>query len=266
MGSGRTWTAQEVDYLEESWGRTTIPRIAKKLNRSVNAVKLKAQRCGLGRHLHAGARLPFRHLLEALGHLGGEGYITQRLIKAGCPVKYQKSVDFRYRVIDIDEFWKWAEQNKRMLDFSKMEINALGKEPDWVKKKRVEDVRNYIRPHNSQWSKADDDLLRKVLPLYRYTYSDLSKRLNRSEGAIKRRIHDLGIKQRPVRMENRLWTDKETETLLRLWDKGYSYERIADELNRTALQVRGKHERILNPEISKRAYRNQREKALSKII
>lgn len=264
MGAGRTWTAEEVDYLEDSWGSVTIPGIAKKLNRSVNAVKIKAQRCGLGCHLHSGTRTTLHQLIVALGITGGDSYFTQRLIKAGCPVKHQRSVKYRYRVIDIDEFWKWAEQHKRMFDFSKMEVNALGKEPTWVNQKRIEDTRNFIRPHNSKWSKADDDLLRKVLPLYKYTYADLSKRLNRSEGAIKRRIHDLGIKQRPIRVESRLWTKEETTILLRLWQKGYSYERIASELGRTALQVRGKHERILNPEMSKRAYRNWREKEKTK--
>ena len=38
----RTWTKEEVEYLKEKWGNVSIPILAKKLNRSVNAVKLKA--------------------------------------------------------------------------------------------------------------------------------------------------------------------------------------------------------------------------------
>lgn len=37
-----------------------------------------------------------------------------------------------FKIIYLDEFWKWAEKNRSFLDFSKMEPLALGKEPGWV--------------------------------------------------------------------------------------------------------------------------------------
>ena len=60
------------------------------------------------------------------------------------------------------------------------------------------------------------------LKAFKYTYADLSKRLNRSEGAIKRRIHDLKLKQRPLREEVRMWTEEETVQLLEMFEKGLS--------------------------------------------
>ena len=39
----RKWTKEDVEYLTEKWGNVSIPSIAKKLNRSVNAVKIKAK-------------------------------------------------------------------------------------------------------------------------------------------------------------------------------------------------------------------------------
>lgn len=260
MGIKPNWTKPETDYLEDSWGTVSISGISNKLGRSINAVKIKAYKLGLRRHLHAGEKVPLHQVICALGKAGGTGYFTGQLIRAGCPIKKHKVVNSSFRVVDLNEFWRWAEKHKRLFDFRNFEENALGAEPDWVKQKRAEDVRNFMRPHNCQWSNADDEALKHALLTYRYTYADLSKRLNRTEGAVKRRIHDLGIKQRPIRLENRLWTESETQTLLKLWGRGYSYERIADELGRTALQVRGKHERILNPEMSKRAYRNHKRK------
>ena len=43
----KKWTKEDVEYLTEKWGNVSIPSLAKKLNRSVNAVKLKAGRLNL---------------------------------------------------------------------------------------------------------------------------------------------------------------------------------------------------------------------------
>lgn len=44
----KRWTPEELAYLQDSWGVYSIETIAKNLNRSINAVRLKAQRIGLG--------------------------------------------------------------------------------------------------------------------------------------------------------------------------------------------------------------------------
>jgi hypothetical protein len=259
VGRKPNWTKEELGYLEDAWGRVSISGIAKKLGRSVEAVKLRAHRHGLKRHLHAGEYPTLEQVWAEIGIQGSTGYNTKRFIALGLPVHWHRVIKSSFRVVHMDEFWKWAEQHKRLLDFRNFGVNALGAEPDWVKQKRAEDVRNFMRPHNSKWTPCDDDALRKALKTYRYTYADLSVRLNRSEGAVKRRIYDLRLRERPVRVYNRRWTDEEVSMLLNFWDVGYSYERIAVELGRTALQVRGKHERLLNPERQKRSYRNWRE-------
>ena len=47
VGKVTLWTKEEVAYLEDSWGTYSIKRIAKKLGRTVTAIKLKANRIGL---------------------------------------------------------------------------------------------------------------------------------------------------------------------------------------------------------------------------
>jgi len=47
----RKWTKEDVEYLKEKWGTVSIPYIAQKLNRSVNAIKLKAGRCWKTDHM-----------------------------------------------------------------------------------------------------------------------------------------------------------------------------------------------------------------------
>lgn len=187
------------------------------------------------------------------------GYTTNRLIQNGLPVKWHRVKKNRFRVIDIEDFWKWAEKNKSLLDFSRFEKYALGAEPDWVDMKRKADYKKLQLhgQHNAAWTKAEDDKLRYLLEKNRYTYSELAQELRHSEGAIKRRILDLGIETRPVRCPPRKWTEEEVETLCSMVDAGYDFTLIAEKLNRTALATRGKFERLQNPEYNKRYNRGQ---------
>lgn len=129
------------------------------------------------------------------------GYTSDRLIRYGLPVKWHVVKKNRFRVIDIDAFWKWAEDNKSILDFSRFEKYSLGAEPDWVDVKRKADYKKLQLhgQHNAAWTKTEDDKLRYLLSKGTYTYSDLAAELRHSEGAIKRRILDLGINKKPVR-------------------------------------------------------------------
>lgn len=43
----RRWTPKEEEYLQENWGKYSIPAIAKKLGKSVNAIKVRANRLAL---------------------------------------------------------------------------------------------------------------------------------------------------------------------------------------------------------------------------
>ncbi len=268
LKTGRNWTAEEVAYLQDSWGMVAIPGIAKKLNRSVNAIKIKAFKEGLGAHLDSSDRVSLNQLLVAFDKSGsrGSGYFIGQLERAGCPIKYHRVDKNRFRVIDMGAFWKWAEPNKNLFDWAKLEPGILGPEPEWAKEKRRIDQQNNIRPHNTPWTGGDDNALKTMLAQYRYTYRDLSKYFGRSESAIKRRIHDLKIKHRPLRAAPRSWQEDEVRMLLDMHKRGFSYEQIADKMDRTALQVRGKHENMVHPEwqadIRKRKKEDKQKKKL----
>lgn len=254
----KTWTKQEIDYLKENWGTRSIGALAKTLKRTENAVKLRASRLKLGPHLAADGRISLQQLYIAIyGSTTGGGYAMHRLIDAGIPFKKHRIGKSTVRVINMEDFWAWAEKNKHMLDFSRFEPLALGIEPDWVKLKRKLDFEKRQRtgPHNKKWTQFEDSKLRQLLKTYRYTYSDLSKELSRSEGAIKRRIVHLGIKERPLRNPVRTWTDEEVDILLDLREQGYDWSQIGERLGRTALAVRGKYERLQNPKCATREYR-----------
>lgn len=248
MAKGRrNWTQEEVEYLENSWGVVSIKRIARNLGRSINAIKLKANRLGLND--------PRTHIdgitINQLSKVLNTDYnILKNWIKRyGLPAQ-QKLVacEQKVRIITYDDFWWWAEWNKHMIDFSRFEKGDLGPEPDWVEEKRKADQIKKLhvpKPHNTPWSKDDDAKLLWMLRQFKYTYPEIAKELKRTQSAVKRRILDLGLKERPVRLPNHnKYTKEEEELLIELLEKGYCFEEIANRLNRSALGVRGKAERM----------------------
>lgn len=248
--------------LTGSLGQTSLKTISKNLGRSENAVVTRVNRLSLGPHLQSGERISWNQFIIALNGKNGGGYLKKRLLAAGFPVHTQivrGANGARFTTVDIDEFWKFAKENKDLFNFSHFEKYALGPEPEWAALKRKIDTERLRkgREHNDPWTQADDNRLRRMLKEYKYTYTDLAQELRRSEGAVKRRIITLGLTERPIRKENRPWTEAEEQQLIKMRDEGYGWDNIAAELNRTALCVRGKYERLLNPEIMKRTWRNR---------
>ena len=239
------WSKEQVEYLEDKWGSLSITTIAKNLNRSVNAVKIKAYKLGLGRHLHSGDYITLNQLCKALGL--GQSYTEnfKRWSNNGLPVKKKKVINNSFRVIYLKDFWKWAEPNKMLINFSRVERHILGPEPAWVDEKRKADflAGQYKK---TPWTPAEDALFIQMLKAYRYSYREISIKLKRTEGALKRRMKDLGLKQRPLRADNHNpWTDEEIKILVDLYYKGYISEVMAEKIPRSALAINGKIERMI---------------------
>jgi len=245
MGAGKKWSKEELEFLEKNWGKYTIPYIAKKLNRTIKAVKMKAYRIGLGRHIHSGEYITVNQLMKALGRNGGTNHTIKHWTQKGLPVKTKRTLKKKFKIIYIEEFWKWAKKNRMLIDFSKVEENILGEEPAWVKEQRKADIAA-SRYKNTPWTKEEDSLLKSMLKLYRYSYRDISIRLRRTEGAIKRRMITLGIKERPLKADNHNpWSQEEIDILVEMYNKGYIAEVIAEKIPKSALAISGKIERMI---------------------
>ncbi len=239
----KKWTAEEYALLDDWWGRKSIVTIASNLGRSVNAVKIKAFQKGLGSHLHSGEAITFNELLKALGMSGGYSYRLKTWAEKGLKIRTHKVDKNSFRVVYIEDFWEFADKNRELLDFSRFERNSLGIEPDWVDIKRQNDTkkRRLTKPHNEAWTPAEDAELIRLLRMYRYGYAELEKRLNRTSGAIQRRVIDLNLKERPVKAENHIkWTSEQIDTLIDIISSGGGYSVIALEVGKSGKAVRGK--------------------------
>lgn len=241
MGQAGKWTPEEKQYLKENWGNVSIGTMMKKLGRPKNGIMAMKQRLGLGAFLDSGDYVTWNQLLHAAGS-GSGGYKNQSWIaKREFPVHTKKVGSKSFRIVYIDEFWEWAEKNMDMLDFSRMEENILGAEPEWAREKRRRDFENSGKYIKTPWTPAEDSRLSRLVRQQRHTYDELSKILRRTNGAVQKRICDLGLRDRPVKADNHTrWTDEEFLTLGELIKTGYRYELIAEKLGKSAKAVRGR--------------------------
>ena len=245
MGSNKNWSKEEILYLEEAWGVVSKAGIAKHLNRSVNAITLKAQRIGLGSFLLGGEYITFNQLVQTItGHNSHSYHLKSWLENRKFPIHYKRINEKKVRVVYLNEFWEWAEKNRSFIDFSRMEPLSLGEEPAWVDEQRRKDYKAFSLQRKDPWTPAEDAKLLYLLEKQEYGYKELSAILHRSAGAIQRRCTDLGTKYRPVKADNHsaesAWTDEDFEILAEGIKNGDSYTVIGNLLDKSEKAVRGK--------------------------
>lgn len=250
MGCNRNWTKEEIQYLTDNYGEKSYKTISKKLNRSITAIEIKARRLKLGSFLECGDYITWNQFQGAIGNSTGCGYKTKSWIQnRNFPTHTKKVRNNSFRIVYIHEFWKWAKDNQDLLDFSKMEENILGVEPDWAKEKRKRDFEKSQKIKQTPWTKDEDERLKYLLKKQKYTYMELSRMMMRTTGAIQRRCCDLNLLDRPVKAENSIkWTESEEKILIELVTKGYGYELISEKIQKSSKAIRGKIGRMYNTE------------------
>ncbi len=239
----KTWSHEDESYLEEKWGTISVKGIAKNLNRSETAVILKSQRLGLGAFLESGDYITWNQLQIALGMgTSGSGYKMISWVKnRGFPLHIKRVKNNSFKVVYLEEFWEWAEKNQTFLDFSNFELLTLGEEPEWVSEKRRLDCSNRRQIKNTPWTASEDSRLIMLVKKQKYGYRELSKLIRRTEGAIQRRLTDLQVLDRPVKVDNHVnWTDKEFELLGHLIVSGKKYEQMSEVLSKSVKAIRGR--------------------------
>lgn len=242
----KTWTAQEEEYLAESWGKISFAGICKALGRTKNSILVRASRLGLGPWLESGEYITLHQLSLALGFgQSSSKYFLKSWVKnRGCPIHNKRRGKSVTRVVYLEEFWPWAEKNRSFLDFSKMEPLALGMEPEWLAEQRRKDFHACAIQRKDPWTPDEDSRLAMLLKQHKYGYAELSEMLHRTEGAIVRRCNDLGLKERPVRERTRgrekTWTEKDFEAVANGIRNGDNYMAIGKAIGKSEKAVRGK--------------------------
>lgn len=246
---GRRWTKEEIEFLDENWGTRSVAYLAEKLERSQEAVSLKAYRLGYNCMLESGDYVTFCQLLNVLGYDASNTYAQKSwILNRGCPVKYKKVKTFRFRIIYISDFWQWAERNQYFLDFSSFEENVLGAEPEWAKRKRKNDIFVKSLIITTPWTKAEDEKLLRMVRQQKYDYLCISVEMRRSEGAIERRLIDLGCSDRPIKAHKVILSDSDKTNLKDMIIDGYRYIQMAMRFGMSEKSIRGRVYRMYGSE------------------
>ncbi|QDY32695.1 hypothetical protein [Clostridium sporogenes] len=234
----RDYTKEELIYLEEKWGAKSVKAIARKLNRSEWAVRMKAYKMGLGDPKLSIDGITINQLSKAIG-VHYQSIMRNWVEQYGFPVKNKILINESIAYATQNDFWEWGKDNKNLIDFSRIEENILGKEPQWAKEKRRIDILANNKSRNKRpWTDSEIEKLISLLKTYNFTYADIAERLGRSQSAVKRKIYDLKIPYRPVpKRRGVFWTKDQKVKLKELYDKGYTPTLISKTIGKSEFSI-----------------------------
>ena len=222
----KNWTEKEIDYLARWVGLRTVKHMARYLKRSEGSIQNKINRLGLTSK-DSSELLTTTDFCEALN------------VPRATVEYWHRNLDFpskkigKYRMIDPVEFWRWAEVNKRRVNWSKVPHRAFGVEPDWVNELRTMPLRQFN--HSKPWTDGEIAELKWLVSRYSHTLSEMAVRLNRSEGAIRRKLYDLKIPHRPMYVnKKRKYSDEEIQLAVKMRAEGRSIQEISEAINGSA--------------------------------
>lgn len=245
MSKYRKWSYKEIKYFKENYGNMPLKNIAKKLNRSVCSLLNKRQRLKLGGFVdNAEDYITLNSLIEKIGI--SSSYLL-KIKKFNFPIKTIEIRNSKIRIVYINQFLKWLEKNnnKHLVDFSNLEKGDIfAIEPNWFDDKRKADIMQK-RYKTTKWTKEENDRLIFLCKQYKYSYKEISYKMNRLESAIKRQLFKLNTKLRPLRTDNHdMWKIEEIELVKKMYKVGYKPDTIKDFLpKRGALAIQGLLER-----------------------
>jgi len=97
---------------------------------------------------------------------------------------------FRFCLVEIDDFWNWAEKNQERFNSARMEQLILGKEPAWMTEKRKGDA---SRKWPRKWTPGEDNILRQMFKTGRYTYQQIADYIGRTKAAVENRLRKINV-------------------------------------------------------------------------
>lgn len=137
---GRRWTKEEEEKLMEVWTRWDTEVIAEKFNRSYDAIICKTMQMKLGNKMLASDSISRREVENILKLY--ETTVINLFKKYPIKMKKKEGKKPRY-IIKIDDFIQWLKDHQEIWDSRKVELYALGVEPEWLVEKRKMDAKGF---------------------------------------------------------------------------------------------------------------------------
>ena len=173
---GRKWTDEELVLLEELTEKYPLETVARRLNRTKEAVFLKRQRIGIGGYM-ANTDMLTRNTVSKI--LGIENRTLQYWERKGLK-SYRKRPYVMYRQEDII---KYMREQPEDWNAARVTDDTMFMRYDWYKEKRKNDI---SRRYN--WTGTE---VRRMQRLRHEGYSirEIAEIMNRSESSIKYKLY-----------------------------------------------------------------------------
>lgn len=188
----RKWTAEEDEYLINAYGRRGLDKIAKTLGRKEDALMRRLHRLGKVKAKECFGITAYE-LAAAINVNVGSVY--RWMNDKGLPFKTSYAKERTFSLIDIQEFWEWAEENKDIINFSRIEKHSLVPEPAWVEERRKLDYYNRPKKERQNWTEEEDERLWYLFYSQGMTYKEIGDLMGRSGRAIQNRLIRIRLKR-----------------------------------------------------------------------
>lgn len=180
------YAPEDIQLIKDQLGSHSLTTIAKRLNRSIGALEVKITRMGLSHTKSHTGMLTAGELAKILkvDRNTVMQWILNHELDSHQRITRNKK---RFTFINMDDFWAWADNNRKKIDFSRLEPNALPPEPDWLAEERKveKQITNY-----KAWTKQEEKLLLEFHCCGK-TLCEIAAILGRTRDSIRKKIKRL---------------------------------------------------------------------------
>lgn len=190
---GKDWSKEELDYIREVWGQKTIPEIARKLGRTINAVRIKTQRMGYTGQKWYGEMMSARKVSELLG-VDVHAVCDYWIAKCGLKGKAKRLGETKKTttIIMFEDLLEWLEAHQDLWDSRRVELFGLGAEYDWLVEKRKADAQKPARKAQ-KWTPEEDQRLIAMFRRGGMTHAEMGAALGRPASGVEHRLLRLDV-------------------------------------------------------------------------
>lgn len=249
------YTEEELMYIEKSWGSVSIEKMAKKLGRTAESIRIKCSELGLGSQIDSMEMLIKRDIVQLLNV--DTKTVSRYAERHGLSLK--KSNVFRGNrillTISFDDFLNWLYEHEDLVNWSKVDklgLLTLGFDCNKLEK-LIEDSKKF----NSRRELTEKDK-EKIKEMYSqfYKYDVISNKLGKDVQTIKWYLHTCfekgeltknDLKGRFIRDINRAnfgWTEEQDRTLIKLFREGKTLKEISEIVGKSLHATKSRNQKL----------------------
>lgn len=247
----RVYTEEELMYLEASWGKHSVSKIARELGRTEVAIKLKACRLGLGNPLDSKDYLIAKEVERLLGT--NRKTLKKHLENRGLKHKTKILENKRLVMVTFDNLIDWMVNNKKYWNgtrVDKLGLLAIGFDEKILNEKIKEDT---IKEKRTTLTDKEKEKVKELYKQY-ITYEGIALKLNKEFSTIKWFLHtsiangelekncDSNRLVRVTKRENYGWTEWQDRILITEFRNGKTLREISKKVGKSLSATKSRNQ------------------------